>query len=269
MATYVLGDIQGCFRTLNNLLRKINFSQRKDRLWLVGDLVNRGPGSLEVLRWAKELGPVVAVVLGNHDLHLLARALCKVPPKSFDTLDSVLHASDREELLAWLRGRPLLYRQGPFLMVHAGLAPSWTVEEAEALAREAEAVLQGPEGVELLTLLSGKDPVQWDPMLQGLERHRVVIKILTRMRICDQGGKCNFHFTGSASAIPDPFFPWYLVPGRESRGTTILCGHWSALGFVKQLGVISLDTGCVWGRNLTAYCLEDERVFQEPYAERV
>ena len=265
MATYAIGDVHGCFDTLNRLLSRIGYSPRQDRLWLVGDLVNRGPRSLAVLRWAAALGDDrLIAVLGNHGLHLLARAAGLAKERRRDTLEAVLAARDRDDLLAWLRARPLLHREGEHVLVHAGLLPDWTVEEAASLAREVEADLQGEKGERLLASLRDELPGPWQAALSGAARRRLALAAFTRLRTLIPGrGPCT-DFSGPPHLAPAGCVAWFDVPGRKSRGTTLLFGHWAALGLLQKDGVIALDTGCVWGRMLTAIRLEDGRLFQVP-----
>jgi bis(5'-nucleosyl)-tetraphosphatase (symmetrical) len=268
MATYVIGDIQGCFTTLSRLLHRIEFDPGQDRIWLVGDLVNRGPRSLEVLRWARDLGDRLIAVLGNHDLHLLARAEGVRAPKSRDTLDEVLGAPDREALLDWLMSRPLLYRRDPFVLVHAGLLPAWSVHQAERLAAEVQSALDGGMRKDLLRrLFDKKEPLSWDGNLTGLTRFKVIANALTRMRTCTPDGRMCLDFAGPPKLAPAGCVPWYEVTSRASRSATVICGHWAALGLRIQPDVIALDTGCVWGGHLTAFRLDDREVFQEPMAD--
>lgn len=268
MAIYAVGDVQGCYRTLERLLARLGFDRRSDRLWLVGDLVNRGPRSLEVLRWAREMGDRVTAVLGNHDLHLLGRAAGTRRAKPKDTLDSVLGARDRDSLLDWLRRRPLLHRDGDRVLVHAGLLPAWTVARAEALAREAEAWLREPKA-DALRALARDGPRSWREDLGEKDRMRLAVESFTRLRTCGPDGRICRSFTGAPEQAPDGCLPWFAVPGRSSRGVTVVCGHWAALGLRIEPGLVALDTGCVWGRELTAVRLDDGAVFQEPFADRV
>lgn len=269
MATYAIGDIQGCFTELMRLVERIDFNPRDDRLWLVGDLVNRGPGSLEVLRWVKRLGERAVVVLGNHDLHLIARALGVAAPSARDTLEPVLGASDCDELVAWLRQRPLLYREGRYFMVHAGLLPQWSIEEASALAREVEALLRAEAAPELLRRRpAGHEPRSWEPTAPPLERARTVLSVLTRLRTCNERGEMALAFAGAPDQAPPGQMPWFQVPGRRSADSVAVFGHWAALGLELAEGWLALDSGCVWGRQLTAVRLEDRAVFQVPSGGR-
>ncbi len=265
MSTYAVGDVQGCHRTLLRLLDRIAFDPSRDRLWLAGDLVNRGPASLEVLRWARDAGDAVIAVLGNHDLHLLALAQGVGRPRPRDSLAPVLEAPDREPLLEWLRTRPLLVRAAGRVMIHAGFLPSWTVADASAEATALERALARDPG-EVLSLLESEDPLpEWSPGLTGTGRLRTAAAALTRLRrVTPEGRICSDGEAASAECMP-----WFEVPGRRSAGATMVFGHWSALGLVLEPNVIGLDTGCVWGGTLTAVRLEDRRVFQEPLADAV
>lgn len=262
MATYAIGDLQGCFEPLRRLLDHIGFDPARDHLWFVGDLVNRGPASLDVLRFVRDLGDRAVVTLGNHDLHLLvvAEGFAKRHPD--DTLGEILDAPDREELLHWLRTRPLMHVAGDFAMVHAGLLPQWTIARAAGLAAEAEAALAGDGRREFFRHMYGNKPDRWDDRLEGWDRLRVVINAFTRMRICTLDGAMEFRHKGELADIPDGYLPWFDVPARASLGTTVVFGHWSALGCRTGDGYVSLDSGCLWGRALTALRLDDRRVFQ-------
>jgi bis(5'-nucleosyl)-tetraphosphatase (symmetrical) len=262
VATYAIGDIQGCFGALQRLLDAIGFTPGRDRLWLVGDLVNRGPRSLEVLRWCRAHDASVTAVLGNHDLHLLAIAHGVRKAKRLDALAPVLAAPDRDELIDWLRRRPLMHVDGRLAMVHAGLHPSWTVVRAAALAREVEAALRGDDPTPALAALYRKGDPQWSEDARGDDRLRAIAATLTRMRVCRADGFADFGFSAAPSALARGYLPWFEVPGRRSRSHTIIVGHWSTLGLLIEPGVIALDTGCAWGRSLTAICLED-RVITE------
>ena len=262
MAIYAVGDIQGCYTELLQLLEKIRFDQARDQLWLVGDLVNRGPGSLEVLRLVKSMGSSAITVLGNHDLHLLAVANGTGKLHRGDTLDEILAAPDREELLTWLRHQRLLHAEGEFVLVHAGLLPGWTVEEAASLAREVEAALQNENYAEFLAHMYGNQPDAWSEKLTGYSRQRVITNAFTRMRICTISGKMEFDFKAEVQSIPQGYLPWFDVPGRASREATVIFGHWSALGLMVRNNAIALDTGCLWGGPLTAIRLYDREVIQ-------
>ncbi|HEV2851999.1 MAG TPA: symmetrical bis(5'-nucleosyl)-tetraphosphatase [Thermoanaerobaculia bacterium] len=267
MATYAIGDVHGCFETLKRLLRRVAFDPREDRLWLVGDLVNRGPRSLEVLRWAAEQDGRIVAVLGNHDLHLLARAAGVSGPKKRDTLDEILEAQDCGDLLAWLRSRPLVHREGETVLVHAGLFPDWTPAEAERLAREVEERLQGEKASKLLAAIDQKTPERWKDGLSGHERARAALAGFARLRTLEEDGRMCADFSGPPGLAPRGCRPWYAFPGRKSAGATVVFGHWAALGLKMGKGIAALDTGCAWGRELTALRLDDWRLFQEPAGE--
>ena len=268
MATYAIGDLHGCFATLKRLLAHIRFSPRQDRLWLVGDLVNRGPRSLAVLRWAATLDPDrLVVVLGNHDLHLLGRAAGLVKERRRDTLDEILEASDRDDLLRWLTHRPLFHREGDFALVHAGLLPDWTVEQAAAHARELESELREGRGGYLLATLREDPPWPGKTELSQGAQRRLALVALTRLRtLVPDKGPCTT-FSGPPEQAPGGCIPWFDVQERRSRDVTLLFGHWAALGYLRKNGVIGLDSGCAWGRDLTAQRLDDGKVFQVPAQE--
>jgi bis(5'-nucleosyl)-tetraphosphatase (symmetrical) len=263
MATYAIGDVHGCFETLRRLLRRIAFDRRRDRLWLVGDLVNRGPRSLEVLRWAVEQGDRLVVVLGNHDLHLLARAAGVAEVKRRDTLEAVLEAPDRDDLLLWLRNRPLVHREGEHLLVHAGLFPSWSPAGAERLAREVEERLRSDKASRLLAAIDQKTAERWRDDLAGHDRALAALAGFARLRTLDAEARMCPDFSGPPQTAPRGCRPWFSVPDRRSAGVTVLFGHWAALGLRLESGVAALDTGCAWGRELTALRLDDGRVFNE------
>ncbi len=261
MALYAIGDLQGCLAPLQRLLDKLAFDPARDRLWFVGDLVNRGPDSLGCLRFVKSLGSSATVVLGNHDFHLLCVAEGVQKTRRRDTLEAVLAAPDRDELLDWLRHRPLMHVEGAFALVHAGLWPGWTVPRARELAGEVEATLQGERWRPFLAGLYGNEPDRWDDGLEGIDRLRVIVNAMTRLRLCAPDGAMNHRYGGEpgerASGIP-----WFEVPGRASATHPIVCGHWSVLGLKLAPRPIAIDTGCVWGQSLTAVCLGDRRPWQ-------
>jgi len=262
MSIYAVGDIQGCYNELQQMLALIKFDSDKDQLWLVGDLVNRGSGSLEVLRLVKSMGTAAITVLGNHDLHLLAVAAGVAELHRSDTLDEILSAPDRDELLSWLRQQRLLHVHEGHVLLHAGLMPGWSVAQAQSLAREVEQHLRGKNYAEFLRKMYGNTPDHWDEKYTGYERLRVITNALTRMRICSAQGELEFKFKGELSDIPAGFMPWYAVPQRASADMTVVFGHWSALGLIVKPNVIALDTGCLWGGALTAIRLQDRKVFQ-------
>lgn len=262
MATYAIGDIQGCFAELQSLLASIEFDQTRDRLWFVGDLVNRGPQSLETLRYVKSLGTQATVVLGNHDLHLIMRSAGFGREARDDTIAPILEAEDSADIIDWLRAQPLFHVEGDYAMVHAGLLPQWSVQQAQELAVEASAALRADNYVEFLANMWGSKPAAWDDSHQGWDRLRVVINAMTRMRFCSTAGEMEFASKGRPDEPPEGYMPWFDVPARASQTHTIVCGHWSALGLRKQTGLLAIDTGCLWGGELTAVRLEDRAVYQ-------
>ena len=256
MALYMIGDIQGCDDALRRLLDAVDFSPSRDTVFLLGDLVNRGPDSLAVLRRLMAFGPAARSVLGNHDLHLLALAHGLRAPHRSDTLSAVLDAPDRSGLLEWLRSQPMAMLENihgrDVLRVHAGVLPSWTADQAVALAREVEDVLRGPQLGDFLAQMYGDQPDRWSDELQGATRLRVIVNVLTRLRFCTADDRMEFDTKEGAAAAPPGFLPWFDVPGRKTGGTTVAFGHWSTLGWMDRTDVLSLDTGCVWGGRLSA-----------------
>lgn len=276
MSTYAIGDVQGCFESLAALLARVDYRSGRDRVWLVGDLVNRGPASLQVLRWARR-EPGLVAVLGNHDLHLLALAARALAPRRTDTLAEVLSAPDRDDLIAWLRRRPLLYRQGRWVLVHAGVPPCWDLAEAERSARFAEHGLSG-EGWRA-RIASWRWPPRpgWGKRfsagMEEEERFALVLNGLTCMRCCVAGGDLALEFSGPPSRAPAGLTPWYELrrpeaarSGEDAPGT-IVFGHWAALGLMQRPGYAGIDTGCVWGGALTALRLDDGQIFHQPALE--
>jgi bis(5'-nucleosyl)-tetraphosphatase (symmetrical) len=258
VAVYAIGDVQGCATELDALLERLQFDRRRDRLWFVGDLVNRGPASLAVLRRVVALGDAAVVVLGNHDLHLLAVARGGAPLKSADRgLAEVLDAPDREPLLDWLQNRPMLHRDAAlgWTMVHAGLPPQWDLATAERCARELEIAIRDEQG-RFYRCMYGDEPDLWRDDLKRLPRLRFTVNCLTRLRICDAAGRLSLHYKGGLDAVPAGLMPWFRAPARRTAGERIVCGHWSALGYLDEAGVLSIDTGCVWGGTLTAQRLD-------------
>ena len=258
MAVYAIGDVQGCYAPLQQLLERLRFDAARDRLWFTGDLVNRGPQSLEVLRFVKSLGERALCVLGNHDLHLLAVAAGAAKFKKRDTLDEILKAPDRNELLHWLRSRPLLHHDADLgcTLVHAGLLPPWNLGDAQRLAREAEATLHGEEYAEFFHHMYGDLPDHWNENLRGHDRWRVIVNAFTRLRYCDLDGNMDLRPKGPPGSQPPDLLPWFQIPSRRSRGQKIVFGHWSALGLWQGDDVIGLDSGCLWGRSLSAARLD-------------
>lgn len=252
MSVYLMGDVQGCDAPLAALLERIAFSASRDTLVLLGDLVNRGPDSAGVLRRVMRMGGAARVLLGNHDLSLLALAQGARPPHANDSLAAVLDAPDRDAMLDWLRhGRMALHDWG-LLMVHGGVLPAWNVQKTLELAAEVEAALRGPDRLAFLRALYGNQPDRWDDALQGADRLRVIVNALTRIRFCTPDGRMDMKASGPPEKAPPGFMPWYDVPGRKTADTPVAFGHWSALGYLKRDDVIALDTGCVWGRQLSA-----------------
>lgn len=253
----MIGDVQGCDDALGRLLAHVGFSPSRDTLYLLGDLVNRGPQSLAVLRRVIALDGAARCVLGNHDLHLLALTQGVRKPHRSDTLQAVLEAPDRPALTDWLRAQPLALQAHGWLMVHAGVLPQWTAAQTLALAGEVHAVLAGPHWADFLRQMYGNQPDHWHDKLQGAERLRVVVNALTRLRFCTVAGVMDFDTKDSADAAPPGFLPWFDVPGRGSTDTPVAFGHWSTLGLLQRPDVLALDTGCVWGGCLSAARLLD------------
>ncbi|MEP7327829.1 MAG: symmetrical bis(5'-nucleosyl)-tetraphosphatase [Betaproteobacteria bacterium] len=264
MALYAIGDIQGCHAEFCELLALIGFSPREDRLWLVGDLVNRGPGSLEVLRDVMALGDAAVTVLGNHDFHLLTVAADHRGQHHGDTLDAILAAPDREAVLHWLQAQPLVVVEGEQMLVHAGLLPSWTPATALMLSREVQAMLAGPGAHEFLGVLYGDKPHQWREDLTGFDRLRVVVNACTRLRYCTPDDTMEFNEKRGPAHTPAGFLPWFGQPTRRTAHVNVVCGHWSTLDLMLAQNVQMLDSGCLWGGALTALRMSDRRVFQVP-----
>lgn len=276
MATYVIGDIQGCYRELLALLAAVKFDRSTDVLWLTGDLVNRGPASLAVLRAVRDLGESAISVLGNHDLHLLKLAYCSgTRPHPKDTLEQVLTAPDRDELLDWLRHRPLIHRDKAlgYTLIHAGLPASWTLDEACIRAEEITTELRSANFLAFLQVLYGDHPSRWDPQLKGFERLRCITNCLTRMRYSGLDGTMDFEVKGPPDGCHRTLIPWFELPDRASAGDKILFGHWSTLRLNQAQcahhKVYPLDTGAVWGGELTAMRLEDGRYFSVGSSENL
>ncbi len=249
--TFAVGDVQGCFSQLEKLIGKIG-RNKINQLWLAGDLVNRGPKSLETLRWCIANQHWVKTVLGNHDLHLLAIAAGIREPRFDDTLSEILQAPDREALLTWLRQQPLIHYSQQHLMVHAGLLPSWSVEQALELNSEVSGQLRSDNWKSFLATMYGNSPCDWQPQLRGEDRSRVIINAMTRLRFCTPDGTMDFATKEGLSAAPAGYLAWFDIPSRQTSGTPIVFGHWSTLGLVDRPDLLGLDTGCVWGGLLTA-----------------
>ena len=262
LATYAIGDIQGCFDAFSRLLDRCAFNPANDKLWLVGDLVNRGPRSLETLRFIRDLGSAAVTVLGNHDLSLLMAAEGFGKKGKGDTFDDILAAPDRQALLDWLRRQPLCHVEGDYCLVHAGLLPQWTAARARALAAEVEAALTGADWRTLLANMWGSEPASWDDDLEGWPRLRVIINAMTRMRFCSPDGVMDFKVKGELAKAPAGFVPWFDAPDRRSAATVLVTGHWSALGLKIMPNLLALDSGCLWGGPLSAIRLEDRALFQ-------
>ncbi len=262
MTTYAIGDLQGCRPKLTELLEHIHAISPAPRLIFVGDLVNRGPNSLETLREVRDLGDRAEVVLGNHDLHLLAVACGLRKQHRSDTLDDVLNAPDRDELLDWLRRRPLALFENGHLLVHAGVPPQWTAPQTMALAGEVEDVLRSPRWVDFLAQMYGNEPAKWDDALEGADRLRCIVNALTRIRFCTADGKMDLSVSKGVETELPGYMRWFDVPGRKTEDVPVVFGHWSTLGLIMRPNLISLDTGCLWGGKLSAVCLEDRRVVQ-------
>jgi len=260
MATYAIGDVQGCYDELQQLLRTFSYDRSRDRLWFVGDLVNRGPKSLEVLRFVRDLGERAVSVLGNHDLHLVAQHEGCERARKDDTFGDVLDAHDRQELVAWLRRRPMMHVEGGYAMVHAGLLPQWSIDKALELGREVEQALAGPRYGEFLNNMYGSTPAQWHEALSGWDRLRVIVNAMTRMRFCDPQGRMDLH--GKGTQPRNGYLRWYETRPQDER--TIVFGHWSQLGRVLQDRILGLDSGCVWGGALSALRLEDRALYEVP-----
>jgi bis(5'-nucleosyl)-tetraphosphatase (symmetrical) len=264
MAHYAIGDIQGCHAELCRLLDLVGFSAASDRLWLVGDLVNRGPDSLAVLREVKALGDAAVTVLGNHDLHLLTVAAGHRRAHREDTIDDILNAPDRDELLHWLARRPLVVVEGDAMMVHAGVLPSWTPATALMLSREVEATLASDDCARFLGVLYGDEPATWRDDLAGDDRLRAIVNVCTRLRFCTADGRMEFREKRGREHAPPGFRPWFAHDHRRTARMLVVCGHWSTLELELAPNVLMLDSGCLWGGTLTAARLPDRRLYQVP-----
>jgi bis(5'-nucleosyl)-tetraphosphatase (symmetrical) len=262
MATYAIGDVQGCYDELCELLDLVRFDPAADRLLFVGDIVNRGPRSLEALRLVRSLDRNAAVVLGNHDFHLVTVAEGVNRLHRGDTLAPILEAPDRDELVAWLRTRPLVVAEAGVLLVHAGLLPSWTPELALALSCEVQQALAGTDRHAFLSVLYGDEPRRWSPLLAGWDRLRVVVNACTRMRFCTADDGMEFAEKRGPAHAPPGYRPWFRHPDRRSATVPVVCGHWSTLDLVLLPNLLMLDSGCLWGGTLTGVRLEDRAVYQ-------
>jgi len=264
MALYAIGDLQGCHEEFVELLALVGFAPARDRLWVVGDIVNRGPESLACLREVKALGDAARVVLGNHDLHLLTVAAGHRRPHRSDTIDDILAAPDRADLLDWLATRPLVVREDERLMVHAGVLPSWTAAHAQMLSGEVEAKLRSDDAHRFLGVLYGDEPSTWRDDLDGDDRLRAIVNVCTRLRFCTADGRIDFREKRGREHAPADMRAWFMHPARRTARNTIVCGHWSTLELALEPNVLMLDSGCLWGGTLTAISLPDRRVFQVP-----
>jgi bis(5'-nucleosyl)-tetraphosphatase (symmetrical) len=276
MPTYAIGDVQGCHAELMDMLDHINFNERDDRLWFTGDLVNRGPQSAECLRFVKQLGDIALVTLGNHDLHLLAIAAGKTAQRKQDTLSDILAAGDRVELLDWLRRQPLLHYDAEpgYLLVHAGLPPQWDLALARDCAAEVETKLRSGTAEQLYENMYGDRPDLWSEDLDGMARLRFITNCLTRIRYCDKHGRLDLRDKNPPGRQDVHLFPWFVMKKRRTRDIPVLFGHWASLpsGNISDFtpyNVYPLDTGCVWGRRLTALRLEDKKLFSVPSRQKV
>lgn len=258
MAIYAIGDIQGCYDELRRLLDVVKFDPGRDQLWLAGDLVNRGPKSLETLRFVKGLGPAAITVLGNHDLHLIATVVSLGKSGKKDTLAAILRAPDCDELIHWLRHQHLFHHNGEFCMLHAGLPPQWDFELTRQMAREAEQAMQGADYERFFRAMYGNKPAVWRDDLPKSEKLRFAVNCFTRLRYCTADGILDFSQKGAPGTQPEHLLPWFAVPGRKSLEMRIIFGHWSTLGFYRDYNCYSIDTGCLWGGQLTALKLGDE-----------
>jgi len=268
MATYAIGDIQGCLTSLENLLNHIAFNPSRDRLWLVGDLVNRGPDSLGVMRFVKNLGSSCIMVLGNHDIHLLAIHAGITSEQKNDTLQPILKAPDCDELVGWLRQQPLFYQESPYILVHAGILPQWSMDHTRELAGEVEAALQSECYQDSLATLYRSHTCKWKEDLLFEERIGFTTNVLTRMRVCSSEGQINLSFKDRPERTPPGYSPWFLHPAISPRSETIIFGHWSALGTYITDQYVGIDDGCIWGHNLVAFRLEDRKTFSSPCTDQ-
>jgi bis(5'-nucleosyl)-tetraphosphatase (symmetrical) len=269
MATWAIGDVQGCMASLEQLLDRINFDPARDRLWMVGDLVNRGPRSLDVLRWAQRHGDAVVAVLGNHDLHLLQRVAGTAAPKKRDTLDDVLAAPDRDALIDWLRARPLVHVEHGWILVHGGLHPRWTARKARKVGAEIEEGLRGERWDDWLGQLVGKvPPAAWDDDLEDVTRIRSILGYLVRARCLDSSGAPDPEFADHPRRAPRGLTPWFEVRDPDWADHRVVFGHWAALGLSIGPRHAGIDSGCVWGGSLTAFKIEDQEVVQVRSVER-
>ncbi len=265
MANYIVGDIQGCLDELHALLDTVDFNAQHDTLWIAGDLVARGPKSLETLRFVHSLGTAARVVLGNHDLHLLAVSLGVHRAKAKDNTQAILDAPDKQLLLNWLRMQPLLQEHDDFVLCHAGISPDWDLKQAKECAQEVEQALRGEHWQTLITQMYSNQPDKWQGQLSGIERWRYTINAFTRMRFCFSDGRLDMACKLPPNEITDnSLIPWFSLPSRKPLEKVVLFGHWAALGGYIDEHIIGLDTGCVWGDTLTMIRWEDQQFFTQP-----
>lgn len=262
MTTYAIGDLQGCNGQLSQLLAAIDAQSPDARLIFVGDIVNRGPASLATLRQVRALGARARIVLGNHDLNLLAVSCGLRKPHASDTLDDILQAEDRDALLTWLRHQPLAFTEDDKLFVHAGVLPEWTIAQTVALSGEVETALQRDDWVDFLRNMYGNAPASWSEELKGFDRLRVIVNALTRLRYCTSDGAMDFKTAEGIDQVPEGLVPWFDMPNRQTADATVIFGHWSTLGLLLRPNLLGLDTGCVWGGKLTAINLQDRSLIQ-------
>lgn len=270
MTTYAIGDLQGCREQFEQLLEQINFDPAQDRLWLSGDMVNRGPDSLGTLRLMYSLKDQISMVLGNHDLHMLASASNSQLGNRKDTFTDVLEADDSEKLLSWLQNQPLLHESNEYIMVHAGIHPSWSLEQARRYAAEVETVLRSDMAAGYFQAMYGNMPDQWSEQLQGMDRLRCITNSLTRMRYCYLDGRLDMLYKKPIASAPDNLIPWFSLTTEQSsqqrwEGKTLLIGHWASLQILQpKQNIICLDTGCCYGNKLSAYALKEKAWYQVP-----
>jgi len=260
MATYAIGDIQGCYDDLLRLLDKIEFDSTADKLWFCGDIINRGPKSLETISYIKELGNSAVTILGNHDLHFLAVAYVTDKPSKHDTFSDILKSADREELISWLRFQKLFHHDAALniSMVHAGVPPDWSIDDAIYHSSEMESVLQQDNPIEFFNHMYGNQPRTWNKSLTGWDRYRYITNVFTRMRFCDEAGRPDFKYKNDIGTQPDYLTPWFMHEQRLTKGDEIIFGHWSTLTNIKTKNIYALDTGCLWGGQLTALKIETD-----------
>lgn len=269
MSTYAIGDIQGCYKTFRRLLKRVAFDPTKDKLWIAGDLINRGPKSLDVLRYVYNLGDRAICVLGNHEVYLLALHYGVLTREKFKikALEPILKAKERDRLIHWIRTWPLMHVENKNVLVHAGLIPSWSVKQALGEARSIERVLQSEQLTDFLAYAYAHQDTKWRNDLSGFERQALALHAFVHMRVCANASTMRFGFTGIPEDAPRGTKPWYSIKGRANTDHTILFGHWSALGLRAFAGCVALDSGCIWGGSLSAYRVEDGAIFVEPSVE--